>query len=1517
MIWLLYLLGDPMATSELQTFVEGRLAALVPGIDLSPGSPAEVQFVNPLIAYLGTDPFETDIESYLTDRFAQEFPDVYASNAGAVRDTYIKPLILMLEPFKRETQAISKNQSFKDPTVLSDDDADALAANYFATRNSGGFAHGVARVYYPNPATVSVDLSNRFYTASGLGFYAVTPLTVSAEEMAFNRDGLFYFVDISVRAEAAGDGYNIDVNSLVGVDGLFGYVKIDNLKRFEDGASSVDTPTFIAATRQSLAEQSLVSRRGATARINNDFQGDVQAIQVIGANDPEMQRDILVADAPGQMWATGQVLLFPATAVVLLSVFDDPGLTPTPDAGDYLYIYLDKYSWPSLPQSKRFVRLLIDSVVIPSFTINDDVSSLGCLVQWSDPDGNLPPGIDIPVEASGGFLRIGTIHVSSLPDIGSVDLIVADQTVHVYGHSDVYVRPVLQNTSTAVLSNLADDPRQQDFKVQSSNLQITEVSNWVRDITQNFVLLGVEPGDLLTIETGNNIGTYVIGYVVPYNLYLTSDLVATDSNVRYRITKTLTVNPFEPKIPKLPFGTVGSAAACNDLHTVIGSNVFEFLGSGTDLLAYGVKIGDTVRVASNVDAGDFTITGFNSNKNVVVDRPAAGTNSDLEYKIFTKLNPVVTPLVRIKSLELLDSSQTPTGLTIPYAKPLAVVPTSDFTSAQVRGSSQWKSGFVLPNLTGLVVGDSRAATTGDRRYSMRFDPTEGGIFRAMISGPAGSQVQAELLFPGDAFTSCSYFVAVCEDTSHSENFPPVDPKEGDALTLLSGPNAGSYNIASVRKFKYQTQNVVGGVPTIAWIYFIKILGTFPVDPFSEILDILGQSGIYFNPDGSIINNGTASPIAFPDFFVNVYNTLPEYLMEAINAWGASLTDVGAMATAIASICMSNYEWGDPARGVLRSYFYAPTLFRQNTAVSPDPTTYAFTNADGITVRFRPDPDWYNNHELIPGRLTSDADPLDYPRDMIPGGPDESTPNPSDARFTSSPTVFAEGVRVGDVLSVHEEVLFHGSTGWYSPSPTTAPWNCDRMTAVGTVAGSSKITALPSASGSVFAPVTVGDLLFIDEGTDLGSYKVTEVVDAWNLVLDRPLTRSTPKVIMSGHGATWILEGGSNKIQTPTPVGFSSTLVGNYVTLYGIDSRYQGSYRISDVPDSSTLVVDRAGGGLSGDFPVTSDGLARWVVTLPPPTIPALNPSGKGTVLWGLQPVRVYDGTPENYSISNVDLSAEDSDVVVTGSIEGGINQPYRIYRPNIRRVTPTEMAQNQDGAYFFFDTQVVSLGPEDANNIPKGTSYLVPDEGTYESEGYTQEVDDKTLTYSMKETGVLKIPTRILPQNVPDVPSSYVNLVGVPVEITYEAAGIVQQIQTFLDSPDDRVTVANMLARHFLPAYVSYDAAYTGGSAPSVIAHDIIDYINNLPIETPIDVSEIEKLVDNRGGNPVTPTKVFLNLHDWDRREWLEFSENEIGGMETYVPYDGTPRVSFYIPGPDMSGATTKPLGERVNLIQK
>jgi hypothetical protein len=314
---------------------------------------------------------------------------------------------------------------------------------------------------------------------------------------------------------------------------------------------------------------------------------------------------------------------------------------------------------------------------------------------------------------------------------------------------------------------------------------------------------------------------------------------------------------------------------------------------------------------------------------------------------------------------------------------------------------------------------------------------------------------------------------------------------------------------------------------------------------------------------------------------------------------------------------------------------------------------------------------------------------------------------------------------------------------------------------------------------------------------------------------------------------------------------------------------------------------------------------------------------EGTTLLGAVPIRMYRATPRDFAFSSVNPSITISSGQIPyedGSnfnITNGIKQPYRIYRRDLRRVTSSEIVANKEDALFYFDTSVVSLSPSNLANLPKD-SYLTVDDGTYFSIGYRSLVADSSYSYSTKEEGFIDLPLKVLPIGSDDSPDSFISLVGAPLQINYEKSELIGLIQSFLDSSDDRVASANMLARHLLPAYTSYFASYSNGADPSVIAADIFKYIETLPVDQTLDVSELELLITRYNGNPNSPTSATTTIHDWDRRMWAEFSNNQLANLNSVVPYAGSSRVTHFVPGKFVSADTETPEnGERITLTRQ
>jgi hypothetical protein len=1489
-----------MANTELRTFLEDRLRVLDSSLDLSAGSPAQVEFIDPVLAYLGTDPFETDIEKFLVDRLTQEFPDIFSGDPGAYRDLFIKPLITFLTPFKRETQAIRQSQSLRDPSILSDDDADALVANWFDSRSLGGFATGAVRIYFSNPTNLTVELSTRFYTTDGKNYFPDYPITITAEQMVFNRQGALYFADIQIKSEKEGSDYNVGVGEIVGVEGIFGALKVTNIRSISSGSDTLSTTALVAQTEASLTERSMVTPRGASARIRELYQGQARAIQIIGAKDVEMKRDILFGTSTGHAWITGQVFLYETLALIQCRTIEG---SAQPAAGDQIFIYKDSSRWATT----GVVRLTIEEVLSSSFPGGTGFEN-AYLLRWS---GTLPSDITLPLAFEGGLVRDTSITITSETDLHGDPINIVSGGVHIYGKTDIYARPVQQVDSKAVLSNLVDS----EALVERPYLRLDPswpspknllVDNGPAELTPfDFAANGVRVGDTLTIETTEIAGTYKILKVDQYVLYVGVPFVTNPGlPMRYRITRVATIDSFDPIIPKLPFGD----SVTSDLQAVIGSTLFQV---GTNTVDYGVRIGDTVRLLTGLNAGDYTIMGFDAvlgGKGLIVDRKAAASAGSIGYEIFTTLEKIEKPLVRIKEISLLDSSKKSTGVTIPPADPVATIPVTAFTTAQPQGSSHLMSGFVLPAMmTGTAdayVGggsvDAANVLGNDNRYSRQIEDDEDGIYKAMLFDDA---VQGELLFPPDADSKCCYFLMTVEDFLASSNYPPYqEPRVNDSLTIKSGPNKGSYLIRQVRKFKYRKDAQAN------WIYLIKIHGSFPVDTFRHLITFLEDNG------QTVTKIVSASAIAFPDFFTSFYAGLGAALHLAIHHAfpGSTPPDAATLQDVADSLLSTKYEWGVPSHGTLRTLFQQPTLFVQQTANADEATVFEYISDSGEVVQFRPNPDLYKTQLLYPARGVEVPSVVDYPRDIVVAG--------SLATFeqTDKPTMFSLGVLTGDVLEVYEETFLWGDTA--------------TREAVTLSLGSPKVVA---PNGSAFSSMNVGNYLSIEEGSEAGMYVITDVIDSATVLLDRAPSASTAAIIKKFAAADWGWDGTRNVIEVPdTELGFFNGLAGKWATLYRafadpLGTYWDGAYKILSVEDIVTSPLTPGNQRRAVIECATAIEMPTFGTNDPAPIVvvnaPSIFPSSKmgvasqGAELLGAVPIRLYRDVPTQFPITAVRDTLIDgqaqSTLTVTGTFIDGRYEPYAIFRSNVRRISPQEMQPNIQGVFFYCDTEVVSLTSNGSANLQR-ESYLTLKEGTYETQGYRHRVADPALSYSMRETGVLDLPTRILPTFSDDRADGELTVLGSPIQITYERSDLVKQLQDFVDSADERVTSADMLTRHFLPSYVSFEASYYGGSATSVVAKDIIDYIDTRPVSVAVDVSEVQGLITARGGNPETPLTVQVVTHDWKRRMWAEFSQNSIGGSVTKVPYDGTPRVTFYVPGKDTSGQTVQPYGERITLTK-
>lgn len=488
---------------------------------------------------------------------------------------------------------------------------------------------------------------------------------------------------------------------------------------------------------------------------------------------------------------------------------------------------------------------------------------------------------------------------------------------------------------------------------------------------------------------------------------------------------------------------------------------------------------------------------------------------------------------------------------------------------------------------------------------------------------------------------------------------------------------------------------------------------------------------------------------------------------------------------------------------------------------------------------------------------------------------------------------------------------------------------DRLIAVKTMVGSSIIelpvmadsdqgTFLHSQAGNEDDEVRVGDLVFIEEGDDLGGYVVIARAER-SLTLNAAMTASSGRVYRAGGDGLLVADAAT--ITSDTAL-FTETDVGRYVSIWGSNRvGVDGSYTITSVTSDGGTTTTAT---LDTEVFERGEEFLHWALVKAPTSSPGDSGTEGRNALSGVVPIRIYNGLPSKWRVAKVGttLTRVDAEVMVAleGDTEGprkGVLQPYQFIRPGVQRVATLQMSSNRENGLFYADIVTKSLGGDTLYNIPEQTR-MEPVFGTYKSDGYRLETSDTRTVFSSEEETSLVLTPTFLPSGVEDTLDNILLLESRMLRIEYDYAPLVSQIQELVTSRRERVLCASPLTRHFLPSYVYLNINYEGGDLPTFVAADIAAYINALQPTDFLDLSEIEGILHRHGvtryAHPIT---LILVTHDLDRRLVGSQSQSRIGEQD--VDFNGSNRTTFFIPGADQSTQTTESkttVGERIYLTR-
>jgi hypothetical protein len=907
-----------VALFDLQAFLQERGQVFDENLDVTAGSPFDTQVIQPTLRRLGTDPFTVDLAVFLSDRLKQAFPEMATDEGDAITDLLIKPAVLLWDPFVRETLRIRSGQSFRDPSALTTDEAEALGANLFSERTTGDFTRGQVRVYFSQPRGSNLSPLNFFTTKGGLHFFPDGTQAITVEEMLLNQDGSLYYFDVSVIAENQGSSYNIGPNEIVNVANLDGTQKVTNLRRFQNGEDAETAAEFIGRTEQELTERSMVTLRGIGSRVPRAFPA-VSRLAVVGFGDPEMQRDIirggglgaaLAGGIKGTTLLDGEGKLNTRRFQVLDAGVDFTSLVTGP-ASSYVLTTFSAFSGPPI------VRDLLVRSVISSDTL--EVESQEMLPFYTDRAWSLRKQELTLSGIPGGILY---------PDSAEGTVTVPDNEIHIGGLYDVSVRGTDFEESSLVVENVTDS------QPAASGLHANMFFSAVGRVTLLDLVLGTTYavgdavytaltearrfGFTLQILDGTNAGDYRVVDVLQSigsspEIYLDTAIPVITGEYRWRLVDVIDVDLVDPRDTRVTGSDLQSVQNQKQLTTA----------AGVDFIELGTSVGDVLRIFDGPDAGDFTVTAVPFFNTVTVDRGLTATSSALNYEIFKKnvAGGIQLPLVRITKVELLDNTNQPVGSIVPYAKPVDV--------------------------------QSRAFENPGR--GVKVDVTDGTI--GIVSQPA----------PGGLFPVSSMSFTI-EFLSSLTGYPSV------VVTFTAGDKTPAQVVTAINAAASST---LSANTVLAVLVGVDRVGIVPIDPLtvvrtgSAMFGLFGDtqtrtsSDVRSSVDWSLvspaINQDDLDVIQFLDgvqigFYGDLRfgDTAPPALLSPVGAdpYTGLYSGSEALGTyaQFAPEADRHVQVGSRSIGSVRCYFLEPTSIEFNRN-----SFFSTTLSDGSAIRYFPDP----------------------------------------------------------------------------------------------------------------------------------------------------------------------------------------------------------------------------------------------------------------------------------------------------------------------------------------------------------------------------------------------------------------------------------------------------------------------------------------------------------------------------------------------------------------------------------
>lgn len=261
-------------------------------------------------------------EQFLADLQKENIPEGDFEAGSVLRDLAIKAIAFaftFLQDDHAKTRALT---SISEIALIEDPDEqaealDAFVSNLFLTRRDGGYSRGIFEIFFTTLHTGTVPTDAKFFTTGGLQYdldsvdpvyynnNTLLPVTVSVGPTVADQV-IVYKLIVPVVAAETGAAYDIDRQTLADVTPVFSpYIDhVENPSLLIGGKNTESSEELLERIPEAITVRNLLTDRAINTVLKDTFPS-IQRLEVIGAEEPEMTRDIAPFLASGIRIHTG------------------------------------------------------------------------------------------------------------------------------------------------------------------------------------------------------------------------------------------------------------------------------------------------------------------------------------------------------------------------------------------------------------------------------------------------------------------------------------------------------------------------------------------------------------------------------------------------------------------------------------------------------------------------------------------------------------------------------------------------------------------------------------------------------------------------------------------------------------------------------------------------------------------------------------------------------------------------------------------------------------------------------------------------------------------------------------------------------------------------------------------------------------------------------------------------------------------------------------------------------------